>query len=59
MGQVGRSVQIGVAPNSVTNGEPRRTLTDSQGDQVHEGFAVNGSGLRVDGAPLGPDSSSH
>ena len=28
MGQVGKGGQVGGAPNTVTNGEPRRTLTD-------------------------------
>lgn len=57
MGQVGKAGAVGGAPNTVTHGEPRRTLTDAQDDQRLEGFTDAGA-LRVDGATVGPENSA-
>lgn len=57
MGQVGKPGALAGGPNTVTHGEPRRTLTDAQDENHHHEGLVDG-GLRVDGATMGPENSS-
>jgi hypothetical protein len=60
MGQYSKGGAPAGVPNSVTNAEPRRTLTDGHDDQGLTSFSnttQGGPSLRIDGSTVGHEIS--